>query len=222
MDDGTPFRLSLGLGEDGSVTSSGKVPSTLDVAELSTSLTKEVGEGIEQSVLPPSNAGWNEASLAGAAALGKLRSGELALTEDSLALSGVATPDGKAEAEALIAALPEGVSGTSAIELYDDGEPFSLEMVKSEAGTTASGKFPAELAATDVVGDAPQTDIRNAFISDETGGFAAAVANGVEGLASLDEGKLSVVGTDISLTGVAKTPTEADAANVALNSLPEG
>jgi OOP family OmpA-OmpF porin len=53
LDDGTPLRLTLGKGEDGAVTSAGKIPSTLEMAELTDALGAEVGEGIAQSVVPP-------------------------------------------------------------------------------------------------------------------------------------------------------------------------
>ncbi|MBU2994401.1 OmpA family protein [Octadecabacter sp. 1_MG-2023] len=221
LDDGTPLRLTLDLGEDGSVSSTGKIPSTLEVADLSASLGSDVGDGIAQSALAPALADWAEASKTGAAALGELESGQMQMIEDTLAITGVATPDGKAAAEAMLAAMPEGFTATSDIALYDDGEPFTLEMTSDDAGMTARGKFPADLAASDIIGDVPAGDIRNAFIGDDTG-FANVAASGVEALGLLEEGTLSIVGTDVSLKGVARTPTEADAATALFGDLPDG
>ncbi len=222
LDDGTPLRLTLDVTEDGDLTSSGKVPSSFDMEQLSASLAKDVETGIERGVLPSAVEGWDVAAQSGAQALAKLNYGRVEMTEDSLTISGAATPDGKAEAEALIAALPEGVTGTALIDLYDDGAPFSLEMTKSDAAMSASGKFPADLATSDVVGDVPADGIRNAFIVDETGGFAIAATNGVQALSTLEEGMLSVVGTDITLSGVAMTPNEADTAKSQFDGVPDG
>lgn len=222
LDDGTPFRLMVDRAEDGAVTSTGKVPSTLDIAELSAALGADVGMGINQSVLPPNLDGWANVSTLGVSALSELRSGEMQMTEDMLTVSGVATPDGKAAAEAMIADLPSGFSATSDITIYDDGAPFSLEMISNSGVTIASGKFPANVRSTDVVGDVLSNDVRNAFIGDDTSGFEASATGGAMALAQLEEGTLSVTGTDVMLTGVARTPTEAEAAMAMLGDLPDG
>lgn len=222
LDDGTPFRLTLNRDEDGDLTSAGKVPSTVQIADLSARLGADIDSDIEQSTLPENITGWADASNTGAAALAELRSGQLFILEDSLSLTGVATPAGKAAAEEMLASLPEGVSATSDIGLYDDGVPFSLNMTRNGDGTTAMGKFPADVAAGDIIGDVPADDIRNAFIADDTGAFAPVATNGVAALGQLEEGTLSVVGTTVTLTGVARTPTEADAATGLLGDLPEG
>lgn len=222
LDDGTPLRLTIDRTEDGAVAAIGKIPATLAAADLSAELGTDIGTEIEQSALPTGGEDWSDVSKLGAAALGKLRSGQLQITEDSVSLTGVANPQNKADAEAMLASLPEGFSATTDIALYDDGAPFSLEMMSDGQTVTAAGKFPAELAAADVIGDVPATDIRNAFISDETGGFATAATNGVEALDQLEQGQLRVVGTDVTLTGTARTPAEADAAMAALEGLPDG
>ncbi|MEP5761220.1 MAG: OmpA family protein [Litoreibacter sp.] len=222
LDDGTPLRLAVTLDEDRAATSSGKIPSTLETADLSAALTADVGAGVEQSVLPPANAEWPNVAKTGVSALSLLRSGQLQMTEDALAVTGVATPDGKAQAEALLSAMPDGFTATADIALYDDGEPFSLEMVNNGDATTAKGKFPAEVATADVVGDIPADGIRHAYISDEDGGFASAASSGVDALSQLEEGTLSVVGENVLLSGVGRTPTEVDAAKGHLSALPEG
>ncbi|MEP2889988.1 OmpA family protein [Tateyamaria sp.] len=222
LDDGTPFRLTADRDENGAVISSGKIPATLTRADLAEALGADVGEDVAQSILSPEKTGWADVSKTGAAALGELRSGQMQMTEDTLTVTGVATPDGKAAVEGLLASIPDGYTVSSNISLYDDGEPFSLSLARDADGATASGKFPAELAAVDVIGDVPAGDIRNAFISDDTAGFATAATGGAEALDILEEGTLIVVGTDVSLSGIARTPTEAEAAKALLGNLPEG
>lgn len=222
LDDGTPFRLTLNRDEEGALTSSGKIPSTMQLADLSASLGADIDGDIEQSALPANITGWSAVSNTGASALAKLRSGQLSILEDSLSLTGVATPEGKAAAESMLASLPEGFSVTSDIALYDDGMPFSLEMTSNGDGTTVMGKFPVDVAPGDIIGDVPADNIRNAFIKDDTAAFAPVATNGVAALGKLEEGTLRVVGTDVTLTGVALTPTEADEATGLLGDLPDG
>ncbi|THH35270.1 OmpA family protein [Aliishimia ponticola] len=222
LDDGTPLRLAMDLAEDGAVTATGKVPAALERSALTEALARDFDGELAQSVLPPATDGWADASKIGAEALGKLHSGALRMTEDSLTLTGAATPDAKAEAEALLAGLPAGISASSDIALYDDGAPFSLEMAKGDDSAAPTGKFPADLPAAEIIGTRPATGIRNAFVSDETGSFATVASNGAEALSQLENGKLTVVGTEVTLTGTAKTPTEADAAMALLGDLPEG
>lgn len=45
---------------------------------------------------------------------------------------------------------------------------------------------------------------------------------GVKALSALETGDLSIVGKSVTLSGVARTPAEADAAKAALGDLPEG
>lgn len=222
LDDGTPFRLTIDQSEDGAVTSTGKIPSTLDVTDLSAALGTDLGTGVAQSILPPALTNWPDVSKTGASALAALRSGQMQMTEDRLTVTGVATPDGKATAEALLAALPDGFTATADIALYDDGAPFSLDMTSDANGTSARGKFPAEVTASDVIGNVPITDIRNAFINDDTAGFSTVATGGVQALAQLEEGQLNVVGTEVTLSGVARTPSEASAAMNLLGDLPDG
>jgi len=222
LDDGTPFRLAFDQSEDGTVTSAGKIPSTLDLADVSAALGAELGDGIEQSILPPALTDWPDVAKTGASALASLRSGQMQMSEDTLIVTGVATPDGKAAAEAILAAMPDGFTATANITLYDDGAPFSLNMTRDANGTSARGKFPAEVVASDVIGDVPTAEIRNAYISDGTASFAPVAKGGVRALAQLEEGALSVIGTEVTLSGVARTPTEARAATDLLGNLPDG
>lgn len=222
LDDGTPLRLTMDLDAEGNATASGKIPASLEVAGLADALGGDVDPYVQQSVLVSERPDWPAVSQIGASALGKLKTGQMRMTENTLTVTGTATPEGKAEAEALVASLPDGFEGTSNISLWDDGEPFTLNMTNDGDAMMAKGKFPAGLTASDVVGNVPSDGIRNAYIDDETGGFSTVASNGVAALGQLENGALSVVGTDVTLTGTALTPAEADAAKATLGDLPEG
>ncbi len=182
LDDGTPFRLTMDRAEDGTATASGKIPSTMDAASLSNAYGTDIKTDLQQGNLSPELADWSAVTQSGASALGKLRSGQLQMTETTLSLTGVADPDGKAAAEAMLASLPEGFSGSSDIALYDDGAPFSLEMTSDDTGTKANGKFPADVAASEIIGDTSAGEIVTAFIDDDTGSFAPVATAGVQAL----------------------------------------
>ncbi len=220
LDDGTPLRLTMEKSAEGSV-ATGKLPKGLSVSDLGAAYGSDIDAEIQQGVLTASNSDWIGATQQGTEGLALLEDGKLMVTEDALSLTGSATPSAKAEAEALIASLPESMNATSDISLYDDGEPFSLMMKSADNQLSASGKFPAGVNVSDVVGDAP-ADIETAYINDETGHFAPVVMGGVKALSALENGELSVVGTDVTLTGLARTPAEADAAKAALADLPDG
>jgi OOP family OmpA-OmpF porin len=135
LDDGTPLRLSAMRRAGETVLVQGKLP--VDMAETWPE------HAMALSVLPEPFNGWSSNVLMGMKALSHLRDGQLTVIGATLSLSGEAWSQGAFdEAEAALADMHEKMQVTAQIRLVDDGAPFSLDLVKTAAGLTASGKVP--------------------------------------------------------------------------------
>ena len=141
-DDGTPLRLALQY--DGQVLrGSGKIPADIAPSELTIDGAM-VALDLTQAALPSEQGAWPVAAAQATAALSHLIGGMLTLDGETVALSGVASPDGIARANQALADLPEGFIAESSLTLFDDGEPFHLVVEKTDTGHTLSGKIPAD------------------------------------------------------------------------------
>lgn len=214
-DDGTPLRLSLTL-RDGRIDGSGKFPAGMAAATLTDRFDQSSAVEILEATIPASDAAWPDVVVASVEALGVLQNGALDIQDNSITLTGAASPDAKARAEALIAGLPAGFTASADITIFDDGAPFALTIQSDGATATAQGKFPAGFTLSGPDGITITNDGRNGFLPAETGDFAANVQAGIAALGMLENGTLEVSETDISLTGVATTPDVADAIGAAV------
>lgn len=130
--------------EAGATTLSGYVPSEADRAAL--------GDGAAALGLATgAPEGWLGAAETSVASLVPLESGEAVLSDQELSLVGLAaTPAEKAEAEALLAGLPEGYTVGTDIEVLDDGKPDFELSYKAASGASLQGKLPDGLDAQGV------------------------------------------------------------------------
>lgn len=121
----------------------GHVPTEAWRAELAAALGDSAAGLTLAAGSPP---GWGDMAKAGLAALGHLTTGQMALSDSTLTLTGTAnTPNDLAALEAALAALPAG-SVTKDITLLDDGTPAAWTLGYSAGtGATASGKLPKGL-----------------------------------------------------------------------------
>lgn len=220
LDDGKPFSLRVTF--DGArAVATGKLPAggLAQLADQTAALPGFDATGIEVSALPDPAGLWPDFGAAGLAALALTETGTLTVEGDHLTLTAAASPTGKAAAEALLAALTTGVVRHE-ITLYDDGLPFTLTVDKAPEGAlTASGKVPADFDLGPLQAGAP---FARAYIADAEGRFAPAATAALAALAQLEQGRVEVLPDTVRLTGAARTPIEAEAAQTALMALPPG
>ena len=86
---------------------------------------------------------WRDAVDQAVESLSHLQSGILRFEDRQLHLT--ATARFLDDAQAALAALPEGYDNQVAIEVLDDGQPFALSVQLSRDQLTAAGKFPTGL-----------------------------------------------------------------------------
>lgn len=213
LDDGTPFRLEA-TWEGSTLLATGKVPAeVMGMTLADDSPVETLRFRATRSVL--SDESWPSVMQSSVDALLLLQSGDLSIEGETVTLSGVALPDAKAEAEAMIAGLPGGYAGSTDIALYDDGAPFSLLVGYDGSAATVAGKLPAGVARDDLNAAFPQAPLEgetdSAFIGDPDGTWFTTTQDALAALGMLDSGELSVVGEKVTLSGVALSPAvEAD------------
>ncbi|MGB0798659.1 MAG: hypothetical protein ACPGRD_05020, partial [Planktomarina sp.] len=102
-------------------------------------------------------------------------------------------------------------------------QPFTFNAIKDENGIAISGNIPTEvdraLIAAQTGGSADTLDLA-AGVPD--GNWTSMVGQGVESLDALEFGSFSVEGQAISLSGLAKLPSDMDVALSGFDSLPAG
>ncbi len=168
---------------------------------------------------------WVRVAAQGLAALGPLDDGKMSLADRVLTVEGRgATPIEKAQAEALVAELPDGYTAkVNIIAILQISSPYTLRSIKSGALQTIAGDIPSEedrlVLAKHTKGSLDGLQLSAGAPDDAWTGVAA---KSLEALSELEEGKLEISDRAISLTGIAKSPTERDAALAALSALPVG
>lgn len=204
-DDGTPLRLTLNL-RDGVVSGAGKFPSDMATSEVNDLF--DMGENVEitQALIPAFDPEWPDVTRAGMQALALLIDAQLIINGQDVSLTGVADPDGKSQAEALLATLPDTYNVTIDIGLWDDGVPTRLTMTWDGNVATAEGKFPAGFTPRGPAGVAVVNDGQQSFVADGDGAFTRNANAGVAALGLMTSGSLDVTADTITLTGTAQSP----------------
>ena len=205
VDDGLPLRLTLTL-RDGGIYGSGKLPS--DMAETDIIDRFEIGEPLEinQAVIAADDPDWPDAARISMDALSRLMDAQLNIEGQGISLAGVGSPDGRKQAEALLATLPDDYAVSFDIGLWDSGTALSMTMEWDGTTATASGKFPDAFTPRGPAGVAVESDAEISFLADEAGSFSSNADAGVAALGLLSEGRLVVTESSISLIGTATTP----------------
>ncbi|MFZ9199235.1 MAG: OmpA family protein [Paracoccaceae bacterium] len=138
-------------------------------------------------------------------------------------LTGIA--DSKAEAEALMAALdglPARRVVTQDLTVLETVSPFTLSVTKTTAGLTATGHVPTEALRADLATTLGEGAAALTLASGAPQGWGDLAAAGLAALAPLSEGQLTLTDDQLTLTGTAATPVEAEAVKVVLARLPTG
>ena len=221
LDDGKPFSLNAKF-DGNAVVSSGKVPFDVDAGLANTALGVAGRSNVNVAEIADPDGAWTARADQALLALADLKAGELQIEDTDVRLTGSATRAGKAAAEAKIA----GIAGaTSDITIFDDGEPFALNVDFDGSSATGGGKLPFGMTGADVngaLGVDVAADYALAEIESPDGSFQAASAAGLNALSKLQSGTLSLVDQDLRLTGTALTPDNGAQISAMLNNLPAG
>ena len=222
-DDGEPFGLTVVF--DGSkLSTSGKLPlgALADLAGIQ--LQKEEIENLVTiAKITDKTGNFLAASVVGLNALSHLKSGRLIISETSLVLEGVSMRHGLEAVIAELKKLPSSFSVYNQTNLYDDGQPFQLEAVIDGKSRTVSGKLPYGMSAADIqqkIGLGFLESFKVAEIKSERGLWPVAMAVSLTAFSELQQGRLSVLGNEITLSGVALTPQEGAFIEELLTELP--
>jgi len=166
-----------------------------------------------------------EAAVAAAAApvaAGSVHGARVTVEGRDLTIRGLA--DGPAERDALIAAL-EALPGrrvvVDALQVLPLADPFALEAGWQAGSLTAEGVLPDESVQAWLRGFFVDGPVLAAGAPDRLWG--AALQAGIDGLMRLDQGRLSLIGRDLVLIGIAATPPAgAEVEQAVRAALPEG
>ncbi len=166
-----------------------------------------------------------EAAVAAAAApvaAGSVHGARVTVEGRDITIRGLA--DGPAERDALIAvleALPGRRVVVDALQVLPLADPFALEAGWQAGSLTAEGVLPDESVQAWLRGFFVDGPVLAAGAPDRLWG--AALQAGIDGLMRLDQGRLSLIGRDLVLIGIAATPPAgAEVEQAVRAALPEG
>lgn len=224
-DDGEPFALTVKYAAGAPIIATGKLPGGTDVETLERNLGASLPQSVVIALVDDEERRFQPMMQAAAQAMGRLDTGVMELTETALRLTGMAgSRTAKAEAEALIAALPDGFDIVAEVRLADDGRPFFLDAERGADRVLAAGKLPfgmTRTVATDALGeDTVVSDLDIALLEDTQGGWPDAARQSLVALGALETGTLNIRERTIRLVGAARTPAEREAAERALGGIP--
>ena len=205
LDDGQAFRLSAEL-SDSAVNASGKFPADLPNTVITDRFVIDEDLEIDRSVILSPITGWGDSVATGLDALSGLIDGTLTIEEAQITLAGVGSPDGIAQAEALLAALPAPFTVTTDLSVYGADFDLRLDMDWDGSLARARGTYPLDFALRGPAGVAVDNVGSELFLPDEQGVFTANAAAGVTALGVLNGGSVSVTEDRIMLTGTATSP----------------
>lgn len=206
-DDGTPLRLSLSY-DGASLSGSGKIPADFGLSAIAVDGATNALD-VQEAMIGSADGLWPQAAQAGIAALAALEDGTLDISDQTVTLTGTATPEGIDAATVALAALPEGYSAQTDLVIFDDGAPFSLMVTKSADGVSVDGKLPADFEsdmAAGLLDGAVLDDLAVAFTTDPQGVWPEIAQAGFTALAALEDGTLTITEEFLALSGNALSP----------------
>lgn len=221
FDDGAPFGMMLTWDGD-STTGTGKLPAGADDL-ADTAPVGDLPDDVVIARIADDSGTWTDMSRSALAALAGTESGDLAINDRSLTLSGsVSNPDALAAVNAALAeAEAAGAKVTADLTLLDDGAPFSLIADWDGTSINASGKLPAGAKASLMTGSlgALGDDVTESGLPDPTSQWPDLAQTGLDALALLTDGTLTIADGALNLTGnapgtAAKAEVEAMLAKV--------
>lgn len=146
-----------------------------------------------------------------------------AVSGRDITVSGIA--DGRAEHDAMLDAL-DNVRGRRVVvddmKVLDVAAPFSLDVVKTDAGLTATGFIPTEAARaglTTALGDAAKG---LTLAAGAPAGWLDLATKGIDALGPMMSGEAKISDGTLAITGQVLSPVERDQMLAALAGLPDG
>ncbi|MEP5153701.1 OmpA family protein [Planktotalea sp.] len=132
--------------------------------------------------------------------------------------------DSEAERDSLLGALND-VKGRRVVrddlEVLPTADPYTIAGTRKAGQTLLQGNVPTEAARAEL-GETAVSGVEGLTLaSGAPAGWQAAIGSGLGTLSQMDEGSVSLTGTDMRLTGLVDTPQDRDAL-VAMLDLPEG
>lgn len=210
-----PFTFSARYTPDTALEFAGAVPTEA----LRTTLGQGYGEGVSALVLASGmpDADWPDVIQGALRALTHLSDGRLDVKATSLKLSGTAlTPTVVERIELLMADVPASYTFETDLRVMDDGSPLRLTASRNDAVFIAfGGKLPGDLISRLPAGEFELSPLAVPF-----DGWQAAVLSGLGALEALQNGHLSITGSNLILTGEAWSQDAFDRANAILAELP--
>jgi len=212
-----PFRTELSLARDGTITTSGHVPSEAAKARLEQVLDHDL-ETIRLASGAPQN--WIETAELMAKALMHLEQGRVTLDAAQVSFEGTAlTPLESGRAERILAAVPEGISVETRLDLLDDGSPLRLSAHRRiDGAVSVVGKLPEGMVLPGY--DASQ--IITTPVPPPVADWGRAVSDGIQALETLRIGQLSVTGSTLTLSGEAWSDAAMREVKTLMDGMPEG
>src|SRR6056297_810927 len=212
-----PFRTELSLARNGTITTSGHVPSEDAKARLEQVLDHDL-ETIRLASGAPQN--WIETAELMAKALMHLEQGRVTLDAAQVSFEGTAlTPLESGRVERILAAVPEGVSVETRLDLLDDGSPLRLSAHRwIDGAVSVVGKLPEGMVLPGY--DASQ--IITTPVPPPVADWGRAVSDGIQALETLRIGQLSVTGSTLTLSGEAWSDAAMREVKTLMDGMPEG
>lgn len=161
---------------------------------------------------------------ANAAAQNTIHDVSTSVSGRDITVSGIANDD--AERDLILEAMGD-VKGRRVVRddlrVLETASPFALNAVKNAEGMSFVGMVPTEAVRAQLIDRiGPAAQDFDLMAGAPSGDWASVVGTGLDGLAPLEEGTLAVIDTDVTITGIARTPTEESAARAAVGALPDG
>ncbi len=208
-----PFRTELSRAKDGTITTSGFVPSEAARTRLEQVLGHDL-EDVQLASGAPLN--WTDTAELLAKALMQLEQGRVVLEAMQVSFEGTAlTPLEAGRAERLLEAVPETFSVETRLELLDDGSPLRLSARRTiDEAVSLAGKLPEGMILPGY--DASQ--IITTPVRPPMADWGRGVLDGLKALEALRIGQLSIIGSTLTLSGEAWS----DAAMREVRTLMEG
>lgn len=218
----SPYLISVAKTEEGNWRVAGYVPANEARTAILTEIAELSGEGrIEDELaigtgVPQGD--WSGAVSTGIRALADLESGAFTLTDMKATLDGrVETLEARSRIETLVAAAPAGDWITDVTGAGTTLSPSTLNAMKTNDGAVVvSGVVPSrevKIAILDTVansGTALVSETIEIAQTEAIRNWSDTYAGALAALVLLDEGLLSISGTDVTLTGEVETDRQFD------------
>lgn len=166
---------------------------------------------------------WPNFVALGLRAINMLENGAFEITDRTIKITGLVALFEQEEAvRAIFAELPTGYEGNVDLDIAPT-VPYIFNGSRDADGDTYDGYVPSSAARSGLaglIGEAAQSLKPTAGLPDDK--WLSVVGVGVKAMKSLNEGALSVVGRDISLTGSVNTPNAISTIKNLFSTMPEG